>query len=522
MDRVAAIDHELRARRVARMSGKTPNGVGRVGAVCNLSERREPRGAGLVKIGMFLPNESLRESIENLQCGVKMKYKIQLSDHFGYRRLIRFTLPSILMMIFTSIYGVVDGFFVSNFVGKTPFAAVNFIMPFLMVVGAMGFMFGAGGSALIAKMMGEGKPKKAQNIFSLIVGATVICGFVISVISIIFLRPIARFLGAEGAMLTDCVRYGRIILVALPFLMLQYAFSSLVVTAEKPKLGLIVTIIAGVINMAFDALFMAAFKWGIVGAALASALGQIAGGVVPLIYFARKNSSRLQLGKPEWDGKALARVCTNGSSELMSTISMSVIGMLYNAQLMKYAGEDGVAAYGTIMYVNFIFLAVFVGYATGVAPVISYHYGAGNKKELGSLLKKSSVIILISSAAMFAVSEFMASPLASAFVGYDKALLKMTVHAFTIYAFSFLFAGVSIYGSSFFTALNDGLTSALIAFLRTLLFQSAAVMILPLIWGLDGIWYSIVAAEIMAVAVTLFFLVFKRKKFGYWQNAKTV
>lgn len=444
-----------------------------------------------------------------------MKNKIQLSDHFGYRRLIRFTLPSILMMIFTSIYGVVDGFFVSNFVGKTPFAAVNFIMPFLMVVGAMGFMFGAGGSALIAKTMGAGNKEKAQKIFSLIVWATLICGFVISVISIIFLRPIASFLGAEDAMLTDCVMYGRIILVALPFLMLQYAFSSLVVTAEKPKLGLIITIMAGIINIVGDALFMAVFKWGIVGAALASALGQIVGGVAPLVYFARKNSSRLMLCKPKWDGKALVRVCTNGSSELMSNISMSIVGMLYNAQLMKYAGENGVAAYGTIMYVNFIFLAVFIGYATGVAPVISYHYGAGNKKELNSLLKKSSVIILFSSVMMFLISEFMANPLASAFVGYDETLLEITVHAFTIYAFSFLFAGVSIYGSAFFTALNDGLTSALISFLRTLVFECAAVLILPLILGLDGIWYSIVVAEFMAVAVTLFFIVTGRKKFGY-------
>ncbi len=445
-----------------------------------------------------------------------MKGKIQLSNHFGYKRIIRFTMPSILMMIFTSIYGVVDGFFVSNFVGKTPFAAVNFIMPFLMVVGAMGFMFGTGGSALIAKTMGEGNREKAQKVFSLIVWATIICGFVIAVVSIVFLRPIALFLGAESAMLEDCVRYGRIILAALPFLMLQYAFSSLVVAAEKPKLGLVITISAGIINMVGDALFVAVFQWGIIGAALASAFGQIVGGVVPLIYFARKNSSRLELCKPEWDGKALVRVCTNGSSELMSNISMSIVGMLYNAQLMKYAGEDGVAAYGTIMYVNFIFLAVFIGYATGIAPVISYHYGAGNTKELNGLLKRSLVMICISSAAMFFVAEFMSKPLARIFVGYDEQLLAMTAHAFTIYAFSFIFAGISIFGSAFFTALNDGLTSALISFLRTLLFESAAVMLLPLVWGLDGIWYSIVVAEFLAVVVTLLFLAIKRKTFGYW------
>lgn len=445
-----------------------------------------------------------------------MKQPIQLSDHFGYKRLIRFTIPSILMMIFTSIYGVVDGFFVSNFVGKTPFAAVNFIMPYLMVVGALGFMFGTGGSALIAKTMGEGDKDKAQKTFSLLVYATLVSGVVIAVLSILLLRPIASFLGADGTMLEDCVTYGRIILVALPFLMSQYAFSSLVITAEKPKLGLVVTVIAGVINIVCDALFMVVFKWGIVGAALATALGQIVGGIIPIIYFARKNNSLLKLGKPEWDSRSLVRICTNGSSELMSNISMSVVGMLYNSQLMKYAGENGVAAYGTIMYVNFIFLAIFIGYSTGVAPVISYHYGAKNIKELKGLLKRSTVIILASSVVMFIISEFMSRPLAGMFVGYDETLLEMTVHAFTIYAFSFLFAGIAIFGSAFFTALNDGLTSALISFLRTLLFQIAAVMLMPLIWGLDGIWYSIVAAEIMAVIVTMLFLVIKCKKYRYW------
>ena len=445
-----------------------------------------------------------------------MRQKIHLSDHFGYGRLIRFTMPSILMMIFTSIYGVVDGFFVSNFVGKTPFAAVNLIMPFLMVVGAMGFMFGTGGSALIAKTMGEGKQEKAQKIFSLLICATIVCGIVIAALSIVFLRPIALFLGADSAMLGDCVVYGRIFLAALPFLMLQYTFSSLVITAEKPQLGLLVALIAGVTNMVCDALFMAVFRWGIAGAALASALGQVVGGVVPLVYFTRKNTSHFRLCKPEWDQKALVRVCTNGISELMSNISMSIVSMLYNAQLMKYAGENGVAAYGTIMYVNFIFLAVFIGYATGVAPVISYQFGAERKRELKGILKKSAVMILLSSAVMFVISEFLAYPLAKAFVGYDETLLEMTVRAFMIYALSFLFAGVSIFGSAFFTALNDGLTSALISFLRTLLFQSAAVMVMPLIWGLDGIWYSIVAAEWMAVVVTLVFLLLKRKKFGYW------
>lgn len=445
-----------------------------------------------------------------------MSQKIQLSDHFGYRRLIRFTIPSILMMIFTSIYGVVDGFFVSNFVGKTPFAAVNFIMPVLMVTGAMGFMFGTGGSAYIAKIMGEGKKEKAQKIFSLLITATFICGIVLAILGMIFLRPIAILLGAEGEMLENCVLYGRILLVALPFLMLQYAFTSLAVTAEKPKLGLILTVTAGVLNMTGDALFMGVFKWGIAGAALASAMGQIVGGIVPLIYFSRKNSSLLRLCRPEWDGRALVRICTNGSSELMSNISMSIVGMLYNTQLMKYAGENGVAAYGTIMYVNFIFVAIFVGYATGVAPVVSYHYGAGNTKELNGLLKKSISLILVTSVVMFAAARLLAKPLATIYVGYDAELLEMTVHGFYIYSISFIFAGMAIFSSAFFTALNDGLTSAIISFLRTLLFESASVMLLPLILGLNGIWCSIVVAEFMAVVVGMIFLVAKRKRYRYW------
>lgn len=385
-----------------------------------------------------------------------------------------------------------------------------------MIVGAMGFMFGTGGSALIAKTMGEGNKEKAQNIFSLVVFSTFITGFVVAVLSIIFLRPITVLLGAKWEMLNTCVLYGRVFLVALPFLMLQYTFSSLVVTDEKPKFGLIITIAAGFINMICDALFMAIFQWDVVGAALASALGQIVGSVVPLIYFAQKNSSLFILCKPQWDDKALKKVCVNDSSELMSNISMPLVSMLYNAQLMKYAGENGIAAYGTIMYVNFIFLAIFIGYSTGMAPVISYHYGAGNTKELKSLLKKSSVFLFISSVLMFVIAEFMGLPLAKIYVGYNTVLLEMTAHAFAVYAFSFLFVGFSIFGSAFFTALNDGLTSALISFLRTLLFQSAAVLILPLIWGLEGIWYSIVVAELMAILITIIFLFIKRKKYRYW------
>lgn len=440
---------------------------------------------------------------------------IKLSESFTYKKLLRFTLPSIIMMIFTSIYGVVDGFFVSNFVGKTPFAAVNFIMPFLIILGSIGFMFGTGGSALISKTMGEGKPEKAKRIFSLLIYISVACGVVIAAAGIVLLRPLASLLGADGEMLENCVLYGRIILFALPAYILQFAFQSFFVTAGKPQLGLAFTIAAGVTNMVLDAFLVAVFPLGLEGAAAATAISQVVGGVAPLVYFARKNSSLLQLTKTRFDGKALLKTCTNGSSELMSNISTSLVSMLYNVQLMKYAGEDGVAAYGVLMYVNMIFLAAFIGYSVGTAPVIGYNYGAQNNAELKSLLGKSVRIISVFAVFMFAFAEVLARPLASIFVGYDEGLMELTVRAFSIFSFAFLFAGFSIFGSSFFTALNNGLISAVISFLRTLVFQIAAVLILPLIFDIDGIWYSIVAAEVVSVLVTAIFIFAKRKKYGY-------
>lgn len=441
--------------------------------------------------------------------------KIQLSDHFTSKKLLHFTLPTIIMMIFTSIYGVVDGFFVSNFVGKTPFAAVNFIMPFLMILGSIGFMFGTGGSALIAKTMGEGDSEKAKRLFSLFVYVSAACGAVIAVLGFLFIRPIAAFLGAEGTMLDNCVAYGRIILLALPAYMLQYEFQSFFAAAQKPQLGLAVTIAAGLTNMILDALLVAVFSFGLEGAAAATAVSQCVGGLVPLLYFCRPNTSLLRLTKTRYDGKALLKACINGSSELMSNISASLVSMLYNVQLMKYAGEDGVAAYGVLMYVNMIFLAAFIGYSVGTAPVVGYHYGAGNHSELKSLLKKSLAIIGIFSAAMLIIAETLGKPLAMIFVSYDQDLLNLTLRGFSIFSFSFLFAGIAIYGSSFFTALNNGLVSALISFLRTLVFQVAAILIFPLFWKIDGIWLSIVAAELMAAAVTILFLAEERKRYHY-------
>ena len=440
---------------------------------------------------------------------------IQLSEHFTYRKLLSFTFPSVVMLVFTSVYGVVDGFFVSNFVGKTSFTAVNFIMPFLMIVGSVGFMFGTGGGALIAKTLGEGKEKKARDLFSMIVYVSFACGVFLAVFGILFVRPIASLLGAKGQLLEDCVTYGRIILAALPAYVLQYEFQCLFATAGKPSLGLYVTVAAGVTNMVLDALFVAVFRWGIPGAAGATAISQCVGGVIPLIYFACPNKSLLKIGRTQFLGRELLKACGNGSSELMSNISMSIVSMLYNVQLLKYAGEDGVAAYGVLMYVSMIFLAVFIGYSVGTAPVIGYQYGAKNHGELKSLRKKSLVLIGIFALIMFAGAYLLASPLSKLFVGYDKGLLALTIRGFSIFSFCFLFSGFAIFGSSFFTALNNGLISASIAFLRTLVFQIAAVLILPLFWGVDGIWLSIVAAEVMAVVVTVFFLKGQREKYGY-------
>lgn len=441
--------------------------------------------------------------------------KLSLSDHYTYGRLLRYTLPSVIMMIFTSIYGVVDGFFVSNFAGKTPFAAVNFIMPFLMILGCIGFMFGTGGSALIGCRLGEGKREEANRIFSLIVTVSALCGAILGIAGFALAPTVARLLGAEGELLRLSVLYARIVLLGLPFFVLQFEFQCLFATAEKPRLGLFVTVAAGGTNMVFDFLFVGCMGFGIVGAAAATAFSQLVGGAVPLFYFARKNTGLLRFTRFSFDGAALRKTCVNGSSELLSNISMSVISMLYNLQLMKYAGENGIAAYGVLMYVSMVFQAIFIGYTVGVAPVISYHYGADNRSELKSLLRKSVLILSVCGIGMFLAGELLARPLGLLFVGYDPALLSLTVRAFSLFSFSFLLSGFSIFGSSFFTALNNGPISAMISFLRTLVFQAAAVLLFPLWFGIDGVWFSIVAAEGMAVLVTLFFLIRKQKRYGY-------
>ena len=441
--------------------------------------------------------------------------KIQLSNHFTYKKLFRFVLPSIVMMVFTSIYGVVDGLFVSNFVGKTPFAAINLIMPFIMILGGIGFMIGTGGSALVSKTLGEGDRERANKYFTMLIYMTLILGVALSIIGIVFLKPISILLGATEEMLPHCITYGRTVLAFNTTFMLQNVFQSLLVTAEKPKFGLFVTVASGCTNMVLDALFIAGFNMGVFGAALATGISQIVGGIIPLIYFMRQNSSSLMITRTRLEMVPMLKVCANGSSELMSNISSSLVSIVYNFQLMKYIGEDGVSAYGVLMYVQFIFIAIFVGYAVGTAPIIGYHYGSGNESELKSILKKSMLLMGVGGLLLATAAKLLGPTLANIFVGYDEALCTLTAHAFDLFSYSFILAGINIFISSLFTALNNRGVSAAVSFLRTLVFQMASVILLPLIVSVDGIWLAVTASEIFASIISMIFLFTKRKKYNY-------
>lgn len=444
------------------------------------------------------------------------KNPIQLSDHFTYGKLFRFTLPSIVMMLFISIYGVVDGLFVSNFVGKTAFAAINLVMPFVMVIGGVGFMIGTGGTALVSRVLGEGKRELANRYFTMMVWLSIIVGAVLSTVGIAFMEPVSRFLGATDAMLPDCVLYGRICIGFSVSFMLQNLFQSFLIAAEKPKLGLAATVAAGVTNMVLDALFIAGFRWGVAGAAIATGLSQCVGGILPLFYFAFPNNSLLRLTRTKLEIRPILQACCNGSSEMMNNIASSIVGMLYNFQLLKYAGEDGVSTYGVLMYVNFCFAAIFIGYSVGSAPIVGYHFGAQNRSELQNMLRKSIILMGTGGVILALAAQLLANPLAHLFVGYDAGLFAMTTHAFRLYSFAFLFMGFNIFASSFFTSLSNGGVSAAIAFLRTLVFQAAAVLILPILFELDGIWWAMTTAEVFAFVISGIFLLADRKRYGYF------
>ena len=440
---------------------------------------------------------------------------IRLSDHFTYKKLIRFTMPSIVMMVFTSLYGVVDGLFVTNYAGKSALAAVNFVFPVLMILSTFGYLWGAGGSALVAKTRGQGDEKRANGLFSLFVYISLVLGGLISIVGLFLLDDLMVLMKAEGEMLKGAVLYGRILLLTMPLWNLQFLFQIFFVTAEKPKLGLYVTLLAGGANMLLDWLFVGLLGWELTGAAVATAASQAIGGGLPLLYFAFKNGSALRLGRPLIDFTAVLKAASNGSSELVAGVSGSLVGILYNGRLMAEEGENCEAAYGIMMYVTMVFIGIFFGYANGVAPVTGYHYGAQNHKELKNLLRKSLLLTVSASVMMLVLSEALAVPLALIFAGYDETLYEMTLGGFRIYALSFLFSGVAIYGSSFFTSLNNGLVSAILSFLRTVVFQVVCVLVFPLIWGIDGIWLSLAAAEVLAVAVTVCFLAALRRKYKY-------
>ena len=440
---------------------------------------------------------------------------IRLSDHFSYSKLIRFTLPTIAMMIFTSIYGIVDGVFVSNCVGSDAFAAVNLIMPVIMILGSTGFMVGTGGSAIVSKTLGEKKLEKASEYFSMLIYLCIVSGVILSAIGIIFIKPLAELLGATGDIANNCIIYGRTVFFMMTGLFLQNAFQSFLVVAEKPKLGLAVTLLAGFTNMFLDFLFVYVLRLGVFGAAVATGISQFVGAIIPVIYFASGMNNILHLKKCRFNKDIIIKTFINGSSEMVTNMSMSLVNMLYNMQLMKYIGTNGVVAYGIIMYTGFIFSGTYIGYSLGSAPVISYHYGAGNKKELKSLFKHSIILLVISSVIMTLLAEVLAKYLAGIFVSYDKQLLELTTTAIRIYSVSYLISELNIFASSFFTALNNGFVSAAISFLRMFLFQIIMILLLPVIIGINGIWIAVTAAESLALVVSAVFVIINRKKYGY-------
>ena len=441
--------------------------------------------------------------------------RIKLSDHFSYGRLLRFTMPSVVMMVVSSIYSVVDGLFVSNLVGDMALSAVNIIFPVTMIIGAFGFMLGTGGSAIVARTLGEGQRELAQRYFSMILYSVMGLGGVLSVTCALLTEPIARLAGASDLLMADCVAYGRVMLAGSVIFMLQTTFQSFFVVAERPMLGLGFSVAAGLTNMGLDYVLIAVLDMGIAGAAWATVAGYCVGGLIPLVYFMTGERAGLRLTRTQLYGKQLLSACGNGSSELMSNISASIVGILYNIQLMRLVGESGVAAYSVMMYVDFVFVAAFLGFSIGSAPIVSYHYGADNRGELQSVFRKSAAIVAVTSCVMVLASETLSQPLSAAFVGYNPQLMEMTVHGFRLFALNYLFCGVNIYASAFFTALCNGAVSALISFMRSFLLRGGMVLLLPMFWDLDGIWWAVVFAEGLGALVSSYFLASRRRVYHY-------
>ena len=473
-----------------------------------------------VLIGMFLMKTASRK-IPLAKGGNmrKKKERIQLSEHFTYTKLLRFCFPTMVMMVFTSLYDIVDGLFVSNFVGKNAFAALNLIFPALMILGGVGTMFGTGGTALVAKTLGEDRRDDANRYFSMMVEMSLISSLIFSVVGFLWMKDVALLLGADDTILDDCVLYGRVCILFLPAFQMQYLFQSFLTAAEKPRLGLRVMIAAGVTNMILDALFVGILRWGIFGAAAATDLSQVVGGILPLLYFCRENDSLLHFVPSKLELAPVRKACFNGVSELMTMISMSVVSIIYNLQLMKYAGADGVAVYGVLMYVQFVFGGVLYGYTFGSAPIAGFHFGAGHHGELNNLLRKGFILEYVGGGLMFLLAQIFARPISELFVGYDAELTQMTVLAFRIFLFNYLLAGGNMFASSFFTSLNDGRISAVISFMRSMVFELAAVLLLPLIFGIEGIWGAVSVAEIASCCFSWFFIFRMDRKYRYLRGS---
>ena len=425
---------------------------------------------------------------------------IELAGHYTHRRIVRSVLPSIGMVLVTSIYSIVDGFFVANFAGKPGFAAVNLTFPAIMMIGSLGLMIGTGGAALVAKIKGEGYPEKANRVFTMLVQFCLALGVVMGVALAIGAPAVARWLGADAPMMDECVTYIRLNMIGMPGFVLQCAFQSFYMAAERPQLGTLMSVVAGVTNVVLDAILVWALGLGVTGAAIATTAGCLVGGLFPLFYFSsRHNRGTLRIVPTRILWPYIGKACTNGLSEYVGSIAMNIVTMCYNLQLMRYLGEDGVSAYGVVMYIAFIFAAVFIGYNIGITPIIGYHYGADDLHEQRSLFYKSLSIIGVLGVLMTLSAELFAGPLARVFVGYDKALTALTIRAMRLYMLAFLINGINMFVSALFTGLNNGVVSAVASFTRTLVFEMACVWLLPVLLGIDGIWVAWPIAEVLAL-----------------------
>ena len=447
--------------------------------------------------------------------------KIRLSDHFTFKKLLKAALAPMLMMVFTSLYTIVDGVCISNFCGKESFAGVNLIFPIIMIVGGLGFMLGTGGSALVGKLLGEKKDLEARQTFTMTIIFTILIGLTITIAGVLLIETLVYAMTSVATgdisqkMIDEAILYGRLLMAGQVFFMLQNVFQSFFIVDEKPVLGFVFILIGGLTNIVLDILFIGVCKWGIIGAAAATICGYLSGSLGPIIYFLIRKNDYIHFERTKLKLKPLIKICFNGSSEFVNNISSSIVSIVFNMQLLHYFGEDGINAYGIIMYLAFVFTAIFLGYSSAVAPIESYNYGAQNNKELKNVLIKSLIITSILSVSMFIISFTLAEPFSFIFANGSDTLLKITTNGMRIYSIAFLFIGLSIYISTFFTALNNGLISALIAFLRTLVFQIVFVFVFPLFLGKYGIFFAILAAEIMSILLAITFLLIYKKKYRY-------